>query len=168
MRGWGGQYNEPYYQEVGDKNREVKAQVQYKATQGSLIDKLLNNPHAALQREPRGYRLLAETEHQHRLNTVLQERHLTAVGDASLTTQRPLLDGGEGELLLPYTDAMDIDTHVEKEIPPMGANTSSLLPLEFPPNIPTLEASNLSGLEPPILDSTDGVVTGAGNPKHRI
>ena len=76
--------------------------------------------------------------------------------------------GGEGELIQPYTDAMDIDTHVEQEIPPMGANTSSLPPLEFPPNIPALEASNLSGLEPPSLDSTGGVVTGADTPKHRI
>ena len=76
--------------------------------------------------------------------------------------------GGEGELIQPYTDAMDIDTHVEQEIPPMGANTSSLPPLEFPPNIPALEASNLSGLEPPSLDSTGGVVTGADTPKHRV
>jgi len=63
---------------------------------------------------------------------------------------------------------MDIDTHIEQEIPPMDANTSSLLPLEFPPNIPTLDASNLSGLEPPSLDSTGGVVTGTDTPKHRI
>ena len=93
---------------------------------------------------------------------------MTAVGNASLAAQRPLLDGGEGELLQPYTDAMDIDTHIKQEIPPMDANTSSLLPLEFPPNIPTLDASNLSGLEPPSLDSTGGVVTGADTPKHRI
>ena len=90
------------------------------------------------------------------------------MGDASLTAQPPLLDGGEGEFLLPFTDAMDIDTHVEQEIPPRGANTSSLPPLEFPPIIPALDASNLSGLEPPSLDSTGGVVTGADTPMHRI
>ena len=81
--------------------------------------------------------------------------------------QRPLLDGGEGELL-PCNDAMEIDTHAKQEIPPMGANTSSLPPLDLPPNISVLEASNLSGLEPPSLDSTGGVVTGADTPKHRI
>ena len=44
----GGGYNEAY-QEIGDEeNREVRAPVQCEATPGSLIDKLLNNPHAAL------------------------------------------------------------------------------------------------------------------------
>ena len=50
----------------------------------------------------------------------------------------------------------------------MGAITSSFPLLEFPPNIPVLEASNLSGLEPTSFDSTGGVVTSADNPKHRI
>ncbi len=63
---------------------------------------------------------------------------------------------------------MDNDTHVEQEIPPMDATTSNFLILEFPPNIPGVEASNLSGLEPPSLDSAGGAVTGADTPKHRI
>ena len=63
---------------------------------------------------------------------------------------------------------MDNDTRVKQEIPPMGANTSSFLLLEFPPNISGVEASNLSGLETPSLDSTGGVVTGADTPKDRI
>ena len=63
---------------------------------------------------------------------------------------------------------MDIVTHVEQKIPPLGANTSSLPPLDLLTNIPALEASNLAGLEPPRLDSTGGVVTGADTPKHRI
>ena len=63
LRGRGG-YNEAY-QEIGDEeNREVRAPVQCEATPGSLIDKLLNNPHAALRQEPRRYLLPAETEHQ--------------------------------------------------------------------------------------------------------
>jgi hypothetical protein len=63
---------------------------------------------------------------------------------------------------------MDNDTHVEKEIPPMDATTSNFPLLEFLPNIPGVEASNLSGLKPPSLDSTGGVVTGSDTPKHRI
>ena len=156
----GGQYNGSYYQKVSDENREVRAKVQHKATLDSLIDKLLNNPHTTFRWEPMRHRLPAETKpkHQQQLNAVGHgERDLTIVGDASLTAQRPLLDGGEGKLLLPYTDAMDIDSHVEQEIPPMGTKTSSQQPLDLPPNIPALEASNLSGLEPPSLDS-GGVV----------
>jgi hypothetical protein len=170
LRGGGGQYNGLYYQEVGDENREVRAKVHCKATPGSLIDKLLNNPHASLQREPMRHRLPVETEHQQRLKSAVGHGRLdsTPVGDASLMAQRPLLDGGEGKLLPSYIDAMDNDTHVEQEIPPMDATTSNFLLLEFLPNIPGVEASNLSGLEPPSLDSTGGVVTGTATPKHRI
>ena len=63
-----------------------------------------------------------------------------AVGKASLTAQRPLLDGGEGELL-PRIDDMELDTHDEQKISPTGANTSSLPPSGFPPNITALDAS---------------------------
>jgi hypothetical protein len=155
---------------MGDKNREVRAKVKYEATLGSLIDKLLNNPHATFRREPMRHRLPADTKFQQQLNAVGHGgKDSNAVGEASLTAQRLLLDGGEGELLQPYNDAMDIDTqHVEQEIPPMGANTSSLPPLEVPPNISVFETSNLSGLEPPTLDGTGGVVTGADTPKLRI
>ncbi len=62
------------------------------------------------------------------------------MGKASLTAQRPLLDGGEGELL-PRIDDMELDTHDEQKISPTGANTSSLPPSGFPPNITTLDAS---------------------------
>jgi hypothetical protein len=64
------------------------------------------------------------------------------VGQPSLTAQHPLLDGGEGELL-PRRDDMELNAQHN-------------------------EQSNLSGLEPPSLDSTGGVVTGADTPKHRI
>ncbi len=70
---------------------------QRETTPGSLIDKLLNNPHAALGREPRRYQLLAETEHHQQLSAVGQGRYSITVGDASLTAQNPLLNGGEGE-----------------------------------------------------------------------
>ncbi len=50
----------------------------------------------------------------------------------------------------------------------MDATTSNFPLLESPPNIPGVEASNLSGLEPPSLDSAGGVVMGADTPKHRI
>ena len=141
----GGWYNEPYSEE-GDENRMRGAPVKRKAIPGSLIDKLLNNPHAALRWEPRRCRLPADTE--------LQQRHsgeLVAVGKASLTAQRPLLDGGEGELL-PRIDDMELDTHDEQKISPTGANTSSLPPSGLPPIITALDASNLSGLEPPSLE----------------
>jgi hypothetical protein len=59
---------------------------------------------------------------------------------------------------------MELDAHDEQTISPMGANTSSLPPSGFP----ALDASNLSCLEPPSLDSTGGVVAGADTPKHRI
>ena len=94
MRGWGGSTMD-YYQEVGDENREARVKVQREATPGSLIDKLLNNPHATLRRDPMRHRLPAETEHQQQLNAVGHGgRDSTAAGDASLTAQRPLLDGG--------------------------------------------------------------------------
>ena len=48
LRGGGGQYNGIYYQEVGDENREVRTKVHREATPGSLIAKLLNNPHTSL------------------------------------------------------------------------------------------------------------------------
>ena len=54
-----------------------------------------------------------------------------AVGTASLMAQRPLLDGGEGELL-PRIDDMKLDTHDEQKILPMGATTSSLPPSGLP------------------------------------
>jgi hypothetical protein len=87
-----------------------------------------------------------------------------AVGKVSLTAQHPLLDGGEGELLPRTSDDMELDTHYEQKISPTGANTSSLPPSGFS----ALDASNFSGFEPPSLDSTGGVVTGADTPKHRI
>jgi len=90
-----------------------------------------------------------------------------AVGKASLTAKSPLLDGGEGELL-PRIDDMELDAHDEQKISPTGANTSRLSPSGFPPKITALDARDRSGLKPPSLDSTGGVVTGADTPKHRI
>ncbi len=109
-------------------------------------------------------------QHQQQLKgAVGHGRHdSTPVVDASLTAQRPLLDGGEGKLLLSYIDALDNDTHVVQEIPPMDATTSNFPLLESPPNIPGVEACNLAGLKPPSLDSTGGAVIGADTPKHRI
>jgi hypothetical protein len=169
LRG-GGQYNGRYYQEGGDENREVRAKVHREATPSSLIAKLLNNPHVSFRQEPIRHRLPVDTEHQQRLKSAVghSRRDSTPVVDASLAAQCPLLDGGEGKSLLSYIDAMDNDTHVENEIPPMDANTSKFPVLEFLPNIPGVEASNHSGLKPPSLDSTGGVVTGADTPKHRI
>ena len=80
------------------------------------------------------------------------------MGKANLTAQRPLLYGGEGELL-PCIDDMELDTHDEQKILPTGTNISSLPPSGLPPIITALDASNLSGLESPSLDSTGGVVT---------
>jgi hypothetical protein len=61
-RGW---YNDPSSGE-GDENRREGAPVKRKAIPGSLIDKLLNNPHAALQRDPQRYRRPTDTGHQKR------------------------------------------------------------------------------------------------------
>ena len=136
------------------------APVKREAIPGSLIDKLLNNPHAALRREPQRWRLPADTEHQ--------KRHAgehVAVKKTSLTAQQPLLDGGEGELL-PRSEDMELDTHDEQRISPTGENTSSLPPSGLP--AVDHDACNLFGLEPPSLDSTGGVVTGADTSKHRI
>ena len=157
----GGWYNVPYSEEGGE-NRMRGAPVKCKAIPGSLIDKLLNNPHAALRREPQRCQLSADTKHQKR-----HSGEHVAVGEESLMAQRPLLYGGEGELL-PRIDDMELDTHNEQKILPMGATTSSLPPSGLPPIITAFDASNLSGLEPPSLDSTGGVVTGADTPKHRI
>jgi hypothetical protein len=86
---------------MGDENREVRrAKVHCKATPGSLIAKLLNNPHASLRQEPMRHRLPVDTEqhHQQLKSAVGHGRHdLTPVVDASLTAQRPLLDGGKGK-----------------------------------------------------------------------
>jgi hypothetical protein len=68
---------------------------------------------------------------------------LEAAG-ASLIAQRPLLDGEEGKLLT-NNETIDIE-------------------IEFVP----MEETGFVGLEPPRLDSTGGVVTGADTPKHRI
>ena len=46
-QGGGGGYNDPYSEE-GDENRIRGAPVKREAIPGSLIDKLLNNSHAAL------------------------------------------------------------------------------------------------------------------------
>ncbi len=61
-----------------------------------------------------------------------------------MIAQRPLLDGREGKLLT-NTNTIDIKTKV----------------------VPT-EETGFASLEPPMLDSTGGVVTGADTPKHRI
>jgi hypothetical protein len=127
---------------------------------GSLIDKLLNNPHAAIRREPQRWRPSADTEHQKR-----HAGERWAVKKTNLTAQQPLLDGGEGELL-PRSENTKLDTHDEQRIVPTGENTSSL-PSSGLPAVDH-NACNLSGLEPPSLDNTGGVVTGADTPKHRI
>jgi hypothetical protein len=62
----------------------------------------------------------------------------------NLIAQCPLLDGREGKLLT-NNETIDIDIKV----------------------VPT-EKTSFAGLEPPMLDSTSGVVTGADTPKHRI
>ena len=72
------------------------------------------------------------------------------MGAASLMAQHPFLDGGGGECQ-PHSVSLNIDTNAEQEIPPMGETIASLLPLELPPNIPAMDASNFSGLEPPWL-----------------
>jgi hypothetical protein len=153
-------YKDPYSEE-GEENRMRGAPVKHEAIPGSLIDKLLNNPHAAIRREPQRWRSSADTEHQKRH---AGERFL-AVKKTSLTAQQPLLDGGEGELL-PCSEDTKLDTHDEQRILPTGENTSSLPPSGLP--AVDHDACNLSGLEPPRLDNTGGVVTGADTPKHRI
>jgi hypothetical protein len=85
-----GFYKDPYSEE-GDENRMRGAPVKRKAIPGSLIDKLLNNPHAALRREPQRWRPPADTEHQKRHHA--GER--VAVKKTSLTAQQHLLDGGK-------------------------------------------------------------------------
>ena len=86
----GGWYNDPYLEE-GDENRRDGAPVHREAIPGSLIDKLLNNPHAALRRDPQRYRIPTDTEHQKR-----RMGEQVPVGTPSLRAQHPLLDGGEG------------------------------------------------------------------------
>ncbi len=149
LRG-GGQSNGLNYQEVGDENREVRAKVHHEATTGCLIAKLLNNPHASLRREPMRHRLPVDTkQHKQRLNSAVGHgrQDSTPVADASLMTQRPLLDGGESKLPLSYIDALDNDTHVEQEIPPMDTTTSIFRYWSHRPTYPvwrqaTCQASN--------------------------
>ena len=85
-----------------------------------------------------------------------------ALEAASLMAQRPLLDGGEGKLLT-NNNTMDIEIHVVHELPPMGAKT-----LDLPTSSSATEETGFAGLRPPRLDSTDGTVTGADTPQHRI
>jgi len=86
----------------------------------------------------------------------------------SLMAQQPLLDEGKGEFE-PNSVSMNIDTHTEQEILQMRETISSHPPQDLPPTVPpAMDASTFSSLEPPRLDSTGGVVTGADTPKHRI
>jgi hypothetical protein len=62
----------------------------------------------------------------------------------NLIAQCPLLDGGEGKL---QTNNKTINIETE---------------------VINAEETGFAGLEPPMLDSTGGVVTGADTPKHRI
>ena len=138
------------------------------AISGSLIDKLLNNPHMEIQREPRRYRLSTETDSQNGIHEGVQQGNPAAFVANSLTEQSPLLDGGEGEFQ-PNTVSMDIDTHAEQEIPTIRETISSHPPRDLPSTVsPVMKASTFSGLKPPKLDSTSGVVMGADTPKHRI
>ena len=63
--GGGARYNEPYPEEGGE-NKIMGALVKRKAIPGSLIDKLLNNPHAALRRNHRDadYRRRPDTSNE--------------------------------------------------------------------------------------------------------
>ena len=138
------------------------------AISGSLIDKLLNNPHTEIQRDPWRYRLSTETKNQNRVHVGAQQGNPAAFVADSLTAQRPLLDGGEGEFQ-PNNVSMIIDTHAEQEIPKMRETISSHPPRDLPSTVsPAMKASTFSGLEPPKLDSTGGVVIGADTPKNRI
>jgi len=138
------------------------------AISGSLIDKLLNNPHTEIRQEPRRYRLSTDTDSQNRVHAGVQQGNPAAFVANSLTVQRPLLDRGEGEFQ-PNTVSMNIDTNAEQEIPTIRETISSHPPRDFPSTVPpAMKASPFSGLEPPKLDSMGGVVTGADTPKHRI
>jgi hypothetical protein len=138
------------------------------AISGSLVDKLLNNPHTEIRREPRRYRLATETDIKNGVHVGVQQGNPAAFVANSLTAQRPLLDGGEGEFQ-PNTVSMNIDMPTEQEIPTIREPTSSHPPRDLPSTVPpAMKASTFSGLEPPKLDSTGGVVTGADTPKHRI
>ena len=86
------------------------------AISGSLIDKLLNNPHMEIQQEPRRYPLLTETTSQTGVHAGAQQGNPTVFVADSLTAQRPLLDGGEGEFQ-PNNVSMNIEMHAEQEIP---------------------------------------------------
>ena len=138
------------------------------AISGSLIDKLLNNPHTEIRWEPRRYRLSTETNNQHDVHAGAQQGNPAAFVADSLTAQRPLLDGGEGKFQ-PNNVSMNIDMHTEQEIPTIRETISSHPPQELPSTIPpAMKASTYSGLEPPKLDSMGGVVMGADTTKHRI
>ena len=138
------------------------------AISGSLIDKLLNNPHTEIQREPRRYRLSTETDSQNGIHEGVQQGNPAAFVANSLTEQSPLLDGGEGEFQ-PNNNSMIIDTHAEQEIPTIRETISSHPPRDLPSTVsPVMKASTFSGLKPPKLDSTSGVVMGAATPKGRI
>ena len=105
----------PPHQEVGDENREVRAKVHCKATPGSLIDKLLNNPHASLQREPMRHQLPVETEHQQRLKNAVGHGRLdlTPVGDAWTPDQmQAAVDRGPHQLAL----TNDVISHFRNEV----------------------------------------------------
>ena len=109
-----------------------------------------------------------ETDSQNGVHAGAQQGSPAAFVVDSLMAQCPLLDGGESEFQLTNV-SMNIDTHTEQEIPPKRETISSHPPQDLPSTVPpAMEASIFSGLEPPKLDSTGGVVTGADTPTHRI
>ncbi len=88
-------YKDPYSEEGEENTRMRGAPEKREVIPGSLIDKLLNNPHAAIRREPQRWRPSADTKEHQKQHAV--ERG--AVTKTNLTAQQSLLDGGEGELL---------------------------------------------------------------------
>jgi len=109
-----------------------------------------------------------ETNSQNGVYAGAQQRNPAAFVANSLTAQCPLLDGGEGEFQ-PNTVSMIVDAHTEQEIPTIRETISSHPPRDLPSTVPpAIKASTFSGLEPPKLDSTGGVVTGTDTPKNRI
>ena len=120
------------------------------------------------RRDPRRYRLSTETKNQNRVHAGVQQGNPAAFVADSLMAQRPLLDVGEVEFQ-PNSVSMNIYMHTEQEIPQMRETISSHPQKDLLPTIPpAIDASTFSGLEPPRLDSTGGMVTGADTPKHRI
>jgi hypothetical protein len=112
------------------------------ATTSRFTDKLLSNPHTALQWELWQHLRPADEEQHQRIPLGEQWGKSTELKAENSIAQCPLLNGREGKLLTNNKNkTIDIQTKV----------------------LPT-EETGFAGLKPLMLDSTGGVVMGADTP----